>query len=125
MKNFYKELIFAVVIVLAYFFVLPSLLGWYSERQEMKSPPMSAFEEAFKNGGLTLDSNKPQYPSVVKNDSRPVCEKQSEIRVYQEWEKKCLELKGQKDCFLSKEESDKILAQKAFIVSQCNYPASN
>lgn len=29
MKNFYKEMIFAVVLVLVYFFVLPSLLGWY------------------------------------------------------------------------------------------------
>ena len=117
MKNFYKEMILAVVLVLAYFFVLPSFLGWYFAPE--KSTPQSAFDEAFKNGGLTLDSNKPQYESVVVKDSRSVCEKQSEIRVYQEWEKKCIELKRQKDCFLSKEESDKIFAQKEFIVSQC------
>lgn len=106
MKNFYKEMIFAVVLVLAYFFVLPSFLGWY-----------------FAPKDTTIE--KPQYASVVANDSRSVCEKQSEIRAYQEWKKKCVELKGQKDCFLSKEESDKILSQKEFVVSQCNHPASD
>ena len=100
MKNFYKEIIVAVLLVLAYFFILPPLLGWY-----------------FAPEKLTV--SKPQTTSVMLNDGRSLCDKQADIRINQEWEARCAELKFAKQCPLSPEDAKKFSTQKDFIVSQC------
>lgn len=95
-----KALYIAIGIAIFYFLALPGLLGWYFAPEKITVP-------------------KPQTTSVVINDGRSLCEKQADIRINQEWEARCAELKFAKQCPLSPEDAKKFSTQKDFIVSQC------